>query len=187
MLAIPGRTHRGIDFVTTKNININNFGNRNFIGFTGLAGGSYYAVRVPASQITAAATAAGGELLFHSVAVDSTATIDLEAPLDKATGFLGQDDDFAPFYLKFPRLIGGRVLSGIAAGTITDLFLVLRLPPGPPFPGLSNFPPLIGLDGGVAPNDAPIFGLSYVSTDGGVTFNQRPDFTFRFSLVLSER
>jgi hypothetical protein len=95
--------------VTTKNINLNNFGNRNFVGFTGVPGGSYYAVRVPASQITAAATAAGGKLVFHSVAVDTfvadasvpavfaevtlttgsvsgtTAAIDLAHPLDKAT------------------------------------------------------------------------------------------------------
>jgi hypothetical protein len=35
-------------------------------------------------------------------------------------------------------------------------------------------------------NDVPIFRLSYMSTDGGVTFTQNTSFNFRFSLVLSE-
>lgn len=205
----PGMVKSGIDITTTKNININNFGTRNFIGFTGLAGSSYYAVQIPASQVAAAATAAGGSIVFHSIAFDtavldasvapifaeamlttgsvtgSTATLNLLEPLDQASGFLGQDNDFAPFFLKNGHVLGKRVLAGIADGSITDLFLVLRLPPGPPFDGVSNRPPLIGLDGGVATNDVPIHGLSYISSDG-VTFTRNTSFNFRFSLVLSE-
>jgi len=37
----------------------------------------------------------------------------------------------------------------------------------------------------LAANDVPIFGLSYVSDDGGATWI-RPAFNFRFSLVLAE-
>ena len=69
---------------------------------------------------------------------------------------------------------------------IDNLFLVLRVPTTTPFPGVSATPPLIGLDGGVAVNDVPIFGLSYISDDGGTTFNRVPNFNFRFSLRLAE-
>jgi hypothetical protein len=70
-------------------------------------------------------------------------------------------------------------------GWIDDLVLVLQIPTTTPFPGVSGQPPLIGLDGGVATNDVPIFGLSYVSDNGGATWS-RPAFNFRFSLVLAE-
>ena len=36
-------------------------------------------------------------------------------------------------------------------------------------------------------NDVPIFGLSYVSDDGGATFTQVTNFNFMFSLTLGER
>jgi hypothetical protein len=45
---------------------------------------------------------------------------------------------------------------------------------------------LIGLDGGVTPNDVAIFGQSFVSTDG-TTFTRVANFNFRFSLGLVER
>ncbi|HYG64306.1 MAG TPA: hypothetical protein VEL74_17140, partial [Thermoanaerobaculia bacterium] len=173
--------------------------------------GFYYAVRVPASQITAAATAAGGDLAFHAMQFHTiindsslvpvfaeatlatgtvsgnTAIIDLANPLARETNFVGQDNDFAPYYFKFPSVLGKKVLDGIADGSITDLFMVLRLPTAPlPFPGVSALPPFIGLDGGVAANDVPIYGLSYSSADG-VTFTQSTSFNFRFSLVLSQK
>ena len=205
-----GRTTDGIDITTTKNININNFGNLNFVGFVNSPAGRYYAVRVPASQIIAAAAPTGGEIVFHSVSYEthlvdasvpavfaeatlatgsvsgSNALIDLSDPLGRVTGFLGQDSDFAPFYLKNGHELGKRVMRGIADGSITDLFMVLRIPTTTPFAGVSGQPPLIGLDGGVTPNDVPIAGLSYVSSDGGATFVQNTQFNFRFSLVLSE-
>ena len=34
-------------------------------------------------------------------------------------------------------------------------------------------------------NDAPIFGFSFTSIDGGATWTQVPNFNFRFSLVTS--
>jgi hypothetical protein len=70
------------------------------------------------------------------------------------------------------------------------------VPTATPFPGFNHLPPLIGIDGPVAGapmNDVPLFGRSYFSDDGGVTFNQRRnaagnlDFNFMFGLILSER
>jgi hypothetical protein len=202
-----GETETGIDFVTNQTIKISNFGNRNFIGFTGQAANSYYAVRIPASQISAInpgqdiyvqAVAFETALLDASTvplfaeamlttgsvdAVTGATTVNLANPLEKTTGFLAADNDFSPFYFKNPHDLGKAVREGIAAGAITDLFMVLRIPPSP-FPGVSAAPPLIGLDGGVAVNDVPIFGLSYTSVDG-VTFNRTNAYNFRFSLILS--
>ncbi|MFL6196909.1 MAG: matrixin family metalloprotease [Thermoanaerobaculia bacterium] len=201
-----GEVQAGIDFVTNRETNIRNFGSRDFVGFTGSPGGRYYAVRFPASQISAFLP--GQDILIHAGAFDTfvwdastvplfaeamlttgsaagaTATLDLGHPLDSATGFLAADNDFAPLYFKNPHELGKRVRSEIEKGNITDLFLVLRLGPNP-LPGVTNFPALLGLDGGVAVNDVPIFGLSYISDDG-VTFNRVNNFNFRFGLVLSE-
>jgi hypothetical protein len=204
----PGLPVNGINLITEKQVNISNFGSRDFVGFTGQAAGSYYAVRVPASQITAVNP--GGDVYIQEALYDtfvadasvvpvfaeadlvtgtvsgSTATLDLAHPLAKVTHFIGQDNDFAPFYLPFPDLLGKLVRAGIDHGTIQNLFIVLRLPTTTPFPGVSALPPLIGLDGGVASNDAPIFGYSYVSTDG-VTWSQVTNFNFRFSLVVAPK
>ena len=132
-------TTSGIDITTNITTNINNFGNRNFIGFINLVAGSYYAVAVPGAQI--AAVNPGEDILVHSMQFntalvdastqsvfaeamlttgainpDGTATIDLVNPLAKQTGFLGQDNDFAPFHFKFPRLLARRIRDGIADG-----------------------------------------------------------------------
>jgi hypothetical protein len=197
----------GIDIVTSDSININNFGNRNGIGFGGVPPGTMYAVQVPASQI--AAINPGGDILIQGVAFDTfvinasvvpvfakatlttgtvsgtTATINLANPLAQKNGFVGQENDFAPLYFNFPRALGAVVQRGIENGSIQNLFIVLQIPTTAPFPGVSGTPPLIGLDGGVMPNDAPIFGFSFTSTDGGATWTQVPNFNFRFSLVTS--
>jgi hypothetical protein len=204
---VPNFTLNGVSFVTNDQINIDNFGSRDFVGFTGSQPGTYYAVRIPASQISSINP--GGDLYIQEAAYDTfvsdgsvvprfaeatlatgtvsgtTATVDLAHPLARATGFIGQDNDFAPFYFPFPDLLGKLVRKKIDRGDIQNLFLVLRLPTTTPFPGVSAQPPLIGLDGGVATNDAPIFGLSYTSTDG-VTWNQVTNFNFRFSLIVTK-
>lgn len=196
-----------VDIVTSDSININNFGNRNFVGFTALVPGRLYAVQIPASQITAVNP--GGDVLIQGVAFDTfvadasvapvfakavlttgtvsgtTATIDLNHPLAQKNGFGGQDADFAPLYFNFPRALGAIVQKGIGRGTIQNLFIVLQLPTTTPFPGPSGLPPFIGLDGGVPLNDVPIFGQSFISDDGGVTWTQVTNFNFRFSLVTS--
>jgi hypothetical protein len=212
VLAVAGlNISSGINIVTSDSININNFGNRNFVGFTALVPGRLYAVQVPASQI--AAINPGGDLIIQGVAFDTTvanasvvpvfaqavlttgtvngptATIDLAHPLAKKSGFVGQENDFAPFYFTFPRALGAVVKKGIERGEIQNLFIVLQVPTTTPFPGVSGFPPLIGLDGAGTPtgqpNDAPIFGFSFSSIDGGATWTQVPNFNFRFSLVTS--
>lgn len=201
---VPSLTTGNINFVTNQQINIENFGTRDFVGFTGAPGGFYYAVRFPASQLTAINP--GGDFLLQAGTFDTimwdastvplfaeailttgtvtgnTATLNLANPLVKENRFLGADTDFAPFYFPLPETLSHHVQKKIERGEITDLFLVLRIPPGP-FPGVSALPPLIGLDGGVAANDVPIFGLSYTSPDG-VTFNQVADFNFRFQLLV---
>jgi hypothetical protein len=209
VLVVPGLNFLsdGIDFVTSDSININNFGNRNGIGFGGVPPGTMYAVQVPASQV--AAINPGGEFFIQGVAFDTTvvnasvvpvfakatlttgtvsgttATIDMERPLAQKNGFVAQENDFSPFYFNFPRTLGAVVQRGIGNGSIQNLFIVLQIPTTTPFPGVSGIPPLIGLDGGVTPNDAPLFGFSFTSTDGGATWTQVPNFNFRFSLVAS--
>lgn len=204
----PGKVHDGVDITTNRTINLNNFGTRNAIGFINKPAGFYYAVRVPASQILAAAPYS--EILVHSATFNTTvldasvppvfaeamlttgttsgttATIDLANPLERVANFLGQDSDFAPLHFKNPHELGRRVLRGIADQSITDLFLVLRNPTTNPFPGVSLQPPIIGLDGGVPMNDVPIYGLSYFSDDEGVTWTKVANFNFMFALVLAE-
>ncbi|HEY9419933.1 MAG TPA: matrixin family metalloprotease [Thermoanaerobaculia bacterium] len=202
----PGEVEAGIDFVTNREINVNNFGNRNFFGFTGSPAGRWYAVRIPASQISAILP--GQDIHVHAAAFDtlvvdnsqvplfaeamlttgavtgpSTAAVDLSDPLERAAPFAAAENDFAPLYFKNPHELGKRIRRGIETGEITDLFLVIRQP-APPFASFSAQPPYILLDGGVANNDAPIFGLSYTSDDG-VTFTKSNTYNFRFSLILS--
>jgi hypothetical protein len=205
---LPGWTRNGIDLTTTRAFNINNFGTRDFVGFTGATPGQYYAVQVAASQI--AAITPGELLAAHSVLfntrvldasttpkfaeamlttgvvnADGTATIDLAHPLERDSTFVGQDDDFSPFFLKRPRLTGHRIRQGVDSGEIQNLFLVLRLPTTTPFPGVSALPPLIGLDGiPGGTNDVPILGRSFTSADGAV-FTRDTRFNYMFSLVLS--
>ena len=200
-----GKFTRGVDITTNRNLNINNFDALSGFGFLNSPAGRYYAVRVPAAQVTALLASVPSSsklslhsLLFHTTIVDAsvvpvfaqailatgnangtTATIDLATPLAAASGFIGQDTEFAPFYLQEGRELAKIVQEGIAAGTITDLFLVLQLGSSP-FPGVSALPPLIGLDA-----VAPFRGLSYMSSDG-VTFTQVTTFDFVFSLGWSE-
>lgn len=205
----PGKTQLGINFVTPDIINISNFGTRNFVGFTGVTAGFMYAIRIPGSQIAAinpgqdvsiqgisfdtnvadasvAPVFAQATLATGVVNPDNTVTVDLANPLETTTGFLGQDNDFATFYFHEPHVLGRKVSSGIANGTIQNLFIVLQVPTMTPFPGVSGQPPLIGLDGGVASNDVPIFGRSFTSNNGGATWSRNTTFNFRFSLVLSQ-
>ena len=200
-----GKVTSDVDVTTNRNLNINNFDTLNAFGFTNSPAGRYYAVRIPAAQITALLTSVppSSKLSLHSAlfatsvvdasvlpvfaqavlatgsASGATATVDLAEPLAVASGFLGQDADFAPFYLPEGHALAKKVMRGIDDGSITDLFLVLQLG-NTPFPGVSGIPPLIGLD-----VVGPFRGRSYMSNDG-VTFAQVTTFDFTFSLGWSE-
>ena len=202
----------GVDIVTSDSININNFGDFDTLGVRNSPPGTLFAVQIPASQITAV-NPGGGLLIqgvaFHTGVADAsvvpvfakamlttgtvngeTVTIDLARPLAEKNNFVGQDNDFAPFYFRAPRAIGAAVLKGIERGEIQNLFIVLQLPTTTPFPGVSGQPPFIGFDGAGPPNgqpnDAPIFGLSYFSFNGGATWFRNPAFNIRFSLIVSK-
>jgi len=194
----------GVDITTNNQIIIAPFGGATNIGFINPpAGGFIYAVQFPAAEISALnggnptflemgqfdtfLVDASAPALFAKAALctgvinpDTTATIDLANPLTSSVTFLSQDTDFGPFYFKNPQDLSEIVRLGIAGGTIQNLFLVLQIPSAP-FPGVSNQPPLIGLS-----SVAPIRGRSFLSTNGGLTFNRRNDFNFRFSLVASQ-
>jgi Matrixin len=213
VLVLPGMNlSSGVDIVTSDSININNFGDRDTFGIRGIAPGTLFAVQIPASQITAVNP--GGGLLIQGVAFDTgvadasvvpvfakamlttgtvngtTVTVDLAHPLVEKNNFVGQDGDLAPFYFRAPRAIGAAVLKGIERGEIQNLFIVLQVPTTTPFPGVSGQPPFIGFDGAGPPNgqpnDAPIFGLSFSSTNGGATWSRNQNFNIRFSLIVSK-
>jgi hypothetical protein len=213
VLVLPGlNLSSGIDIVTSDSININNFGDRDTLGIRNVPPGTLFAVQIPASQITAVNP--GGGLLIQGVAFDTgvadasvvpvfakamlttgtvdgtTVTVDLAHPLVEKNNFVGQDGDLAPLYFRAPRAIGAAVLKGIERGEIQNLFIVLQVPTTTPFPGVSGQPPFIGFDGAGPPNgqpnDAPIFGLSFSSTNGGATWLRNRSFNIRFSLIVSK-
>ena len=201
-----GATNANTNIITNNQISINPFGNlRNGIGFVQPVppGGLIYAVRFPASEISALnggnptliqmglfetlVLDASAPVLFAQAMLttgvvnpDTTATINLANPLDTSVAFLAQDNDVAPYFFKNPHDLSETIRAGIADGSIQNLFLVLQIPPAP-FPGVSNQPPLLFLN-----VQAPILGRSFLSTNGGVTFNRRNDLNFRFSLVASQ-
>ena len=199
-----GQIRSGVNIVTNRVFNISRFGARLGYGFLNPpAGGFIYAVAFPASEISALnggnptliqaglfdtspadlsspAVFANAWLTTGVINPDTTATIDLANPLRTSVTFVGQDNDFAPFYFGQPKELSETIRAAIAAGTIQNLFLVLQIPRAP-FPGVSNQPPLIGVS-----SQSPILGRSYLSTNGGLTFTRRNDFNFRFSMILSE-
>lgn len=193
-----------MDITTNNVIQITGFGARTNIGFINPpAGGFIYAQQFPASQITAlnggnptllqaglfdtTVLDASVPVVFANVMLttgvinpDTTATIDLANPLASESLFVAQDVDFSPFYFKNPHDLSEVVRAGIASGSIQNLFLVIQIQPGP-FAGISAQPPLLGLS-----TQAPIMGRSFLSTNGGLTFNRRNDLNYRIALVASQ-
>ena len=209
--ALAGFEISDIDLVTNVESELAPFGSLDFVGFTGSNPGDVYAVRIPGGDVQAALASledgilhgikyrttvfdasvvpifAEAALATGSVSADgTTATIDLQHPLRRDRSFVAQPNDFSPFWFVAPESLTRSVERRIDRGKIEDLFLVLTFPETQPFPGPSGVPPVVGLDGGVTANDAPLFGLSYLSSDGGATFSQVSNFNFMFSLVLSE-
>ena len=107
----------------------------------------------------------------------NTVTVDLAHPLAKVTNFIGQENDYSPFYFPFPDLLGRQVKQKIASGQIQNLFLVLRLPTTTPFPGISGRPPLIWLDGN---GDVPVYRpVLYLPRREHLEPEDRPQLPFR--------
>jgi hypothetical protein len=200
----PGQVNAGTNIVTNRVFNISNFGVRNSIGFINVPGSTMYAVAFPRNLLlgidpanpilfqaglfdthvldaSVPVTFARAMLTTGTVNANGTATIDLLNPLDKSIMFLGQDTDFAPFYFKNPHDLSPRIFEGMLNGSIENLFLVLEIQATTPFPGVSGQPPLVGLN-----TTGTIFGLSFLSLDGGATFQRRNTQNFRFSLIASE-
>lgn len=201
----------GIDITTNRVLNINNFGSRDFVGFTGIAPGTYYAVRIPSTQI--AEIIKKGDLVIQAASFDTsvagssrlpifaeatlttgtvnqdgTASPNLTSPLARVTGFLSQENDFGRLYFDDSRALGQTVRAGVQTGQIRNLFLILRVPNTDQFPGVLPASLRIGLDGtnsATVANDSPIFPLSYTSTNG-TTFVRDTRFNFRFALQVSE-
>jgi hypothetical protein len=197
-------TTNGINFVTNVSFNVNQFGNRVSVGFTGSAAGSWYVVRVPLKPII---DTFGSDFLVQSALFDTfvadasvvpkfseaiitTGKVDelgaitalnLEHPISRKAPFIAADNDFAPLFLRHPRFTGKLLAKGYARGEFDSVFLMLRLPTETPFAGVSALPPLVGIS-----NAAPRFNNSYFSADG-VTFQRIPAFDLRFSLSISER
>ena len=205
----PSQEAFGIDFRTANVLNINNFGNRNAIGFTGVAPGRLYAVQIPGSQLAAldptqsmvlqgvtfntsvldasvAPAFARAVLTTGVLNLDNSVTINLNNPLDVATGFLGQDNDFSPFYFTDPYFLRFKIRNNVPNEAVENLFIVLQVPTSFPYAGPNQQPPLIGLDGGVANNDAPIFGQSFMSANNGATWTRQTQFNFQFGLMMSQ-
>lgn len=210
VVTLAGFEIDGIDLVTNVQGQLAPYGALNFVGFTGVPAGSYYAVRIPGADLLAALASFDDPVIhginyrtFHfdgSVPVifdeasfaygevsedGTTADVRVDRPIVRDRNFVAQPGDFSPFWFGSKGLTR-RVERYLDRNPEKDVFLVLRVPTSSPFPGVSAFPPLIGLDGGVATNDVPIFGLSYLSTDDGATFAQSGTYNYMFSLILSE-
>ena len=199
-----GQNHSGVNIITNNVFTLAGFGNRTNIGFVNPpAGGLIYAQQFPASQISALnggnpvllqaglfdtlvldasvpVTFARAMLTTGVINPDTTATIDLANPLTSQVGFVAQDTDFSPLYFKNPHDLSEKVRLGIADGSIQNLFLVIQIFPAP-FAGVSGQPPLLGLS-----TTAPILQRSFLSTNGGLTFNRRNDLNFRIAMIASQ-
>lgn len=210
VLTLAGFEIDDIDFTTNVQGQLAPYGAIDFVGFTGVNPGDYYAVRIPGADLLAALATfddpvihgityrtfhfdasvvpifAEASFAFGEVSADtSTADVRVDRPIVRDRGFVAQPGDFTPFWFG-SKFLTRKVERYLERNPEKDVFLVLRVPTDAPFPGPSGFPPLIGLDGGVPTNDVPIFGLSYLSSDNGATFSQSGNYNFMFSLVLSE-
>ncbi|HEX4953918.1 MAG TPA: matrixin family metalloprotease [Thermoanaerobaculia bacterium] len=204
VVALPGHSVPTRDLVTNEVKYLGTL--RSLVDVAGGSAtpGTYHALRIPNAELRAAALA--GDLVISAAeyltfsfdeslvpvyaeallawgevfdsGMSKTATIDLAHPLRRTWHFAGQNLDYAPYYLEFPRLLGIEVELGAYSSPTKDLFLVLRVPLSTPFPGGDGRPPVVGFS-----EEDPILGNSYRSADG-VTFAQQPiDYLFRLVLT----
>ncbi len=196
-----GQETDSVNFATNVTMTLRNtdgdFGNADFIGYTGSTEGTLYAVRFANADVLSLLDS-GSVLhtgLFFTTVVDSsepvefksamlttgrvnpdgTADLQLRWPLSRERNFLAQDNDFAPMYFDAPLAVTLVSKLLLTLSPDTDLFLVLEVPDGG---GVSGFPPLTGLDSGTV-------GSSFISEDGGETFVPDPSFNYFFELAAT--
>lgn len=207
----------GINFMTedaVQVLNVNEYNQQDvYQGLGGVRPGLMVAVRVPTHQIVAldegngiqvqAALFGMAPTVSTSVPIvdaamittgqafeDGTATINLqpEHPLERRENFVGQDTDLAPLYLRRPKLVGTFITQQLAK-TSEDIFLVVVVPEEeqPGFPGTANVLMMFDL---LEP-DETTFGYTYISFDGGKTFQQAQsigiDIETYFGLMVTPR
>jgi len=200
-----GETVGGIDFVTNTTIDIIRHGfTQDAYSERDQAAGTYFAVRIPGEDFAAAdpgprsvahaahfltAPARSSQVAVFEQALvttgslngDGSPNIDMDDPIAVEAPFVGQDEDYTPLYFR-NSLQALRDIRKRLAGADEDIFLVIQLPIDN---GGAEMPRIL-LDGGIDENDAPIFGDSFMSTDGGQTWTQDTTFNYMFNLVLSE-
>jgi hypothetical protein len=176
-----GRTESGVNLQTAVTLNVSNFGTRDFVGFTGAAAGSYYAVRVPAAQVQSVidqidAVNPGKDLLVQGVAYDTgvvdASVVPVFAEAILTTGTVNAAGEVTSIDLANPleRTGGfiaadndfapfffhepqalGRKVRDGIANGSIQNLFMVLRVPPAPFPGVSARPPLIGLDGTANP------------------------------------
>ena len=75
-------------------------------------------------------------MVTTGTASGTTAVINLDDPLAQGSPFAARETDFAQLFVKNPHETGKRIFRELAAGNLTDLFIVLRIPAAP-YPGVS--------------------------------------------------
>lgn len=202
---VPAGADVAADLVTPVDVNLDPFDtiglNARFeldgVGFNGSQPGDAFAVRFPASEIrqildaglvptgaayrtffvtpSTASTFARASLFAGRVNAEGNAKL-LPAPLASTRDLLGQENDFSPFFFRFPRLITA-LLQLLTRFTDLDVFLVLELPTD--FDSTEGAPPRIGLDTG---QTFGVLGRSF-RRQGDGPFAPDPTFNYMFRLI----
>ena len=128
-------------------------------------------------MVEASLVAAYGDVALVPGSLDENgAVLDLDDPFVEEEDFIGQDNDYATFYFEKPRQVAGQLRTAAIQG-VTHVFVVLEI--NDTF--LGNFPPFVGFDD----DRADLFGRSFVSTNGGATFDPWP-LNFMYRLIFGE-
>lgn len=192
---IPGQTLDGLDFATNVVTRLGTPGPGQRDKVREVPSGTFVAVRIPAQELVDAVGLepfAVPTLLFRTspllasevprfrrallvtgeVGAGGAAVLDLTHPLLEVSPFLGQQEDMAPLYPRFPLVLGLRLVTKLLFHHPDSFFLVLEGPEAAS--GLRSF---VGLDVGSS-------GRSFVSDDG-VIFDPVTDADFVFQLHLT--
>ncbi|MEM9406316.1 MAG: hypothetical protein AAGA81_09795 [Acidobacteriota bacterium] len=201
---VVNRARSNVNIVLDFNAAITPAGGVDAFAFAPLGG--YLAVRIPISEIEAfdfgngvkiqgmtfpttsfdASSVPAFDAAYLAVGVDNedgTASIDLNVPFRTEAPFIGQPSDQGPVFFRSSASLGRQALGKVKRRG-QDFFLVLKAGPNP-LPGVNGFPPAVGVDV-IDPAAGEInVRRSFISTDGGVTFNTLGSFNRPFRLVVA--